>query len=39
VAAAAGLAEIAVCHYDADFDLTAEVTGQPVRTIAPLGSL
>jgi hypothetical protein len=28
-----------VCHYDADFDLIAEVTGQPVRAIAQLGSL
>jgi predicted nucleic acid-binding protein len=39
VAAAAELAGIPVCHYDADFDLIADVTGQPVRTIAPLGSL
>jgi predicted nucleic acid-binding protein len=39
VAAAAELAEISVCHYDADFELIAEVTGQPVRAIAPLGSL
>jgi len=26
-------------HYDADVDLIAKVTGQPVRAIAPLGSL
>jgi predicted nucleic acid-binding protein len=39
VAAAAELAGIAVCHYDADFDVIASVTGQPVRAIAPLGSL
>lgn len=39
VAAAAEAAEIPLCHYDADFDLIAEVTGQPVRAIAPLGSL
>ena len=32
-------AEIGVCHYDADFDVIASVTGQPVRAIAPLGSL
>jgi predicted nucleic acid-binding protein len=39
VAAAAELANIPVCHYDRDFELIAEVTGQPVRAIAPLGSL
>jgi len=39
VAAAAEAAEIGVCHYDADFDVIASVTGQPVRAIAPLGSL
>jgi predicted nucleic acid-binding protein len=39
VAAAAELADILVCHYDRDFELIAEVTGQPVRAIAPLGSL
>lgn len=39
IAAAAELAGVAVCHYDADFDVIASVTGQPVRAIAPLGSL
>jgi predicted nucleic acid-binding protein len=39
VAAAAELAELPVLHYDRDFELIAEVTGQPVRAIAPLGSL
>jgi predicted nucleic acid-binding protein len=39
IAATAELAEIAVCHYDADFETIAAVTGQPVRMIAPLGSL
>jgi predicted nucleic acid-binding protein len=39
IAAAAELAEIPVCHYDADFELIAGATGQPVRAIAPLGSL
>jgi hypothetical protein len=28
-----------VLRYDRDFELIAEVTGQPVRAIAPLGSL
>jgi len=39
IAAAAELAEIPVCHYDAHFELIAQVTGQPLREIAPLGSL
>lgn len=39
VAAAAELAGIGVVHYDGHFDRIAEVTGQPVRAIAPLGSL
>lgn len=29
----------ALLHYDADFDLVATVTGQPVRWVAPRGSL
>ena len=39
IAAAAELAELPVLHYDRDFELIAAVTGQPVRAIAPLGSL
>lgn len=39
IAAAAEVAGLPVCHYDAHFDLIAEVTGQKVRAIAPLGSL
>lgn len=39
VAAAAEHAEIPVLHYDRHFELIAELTGQPVRAIAPLGSL
>ncbi len=39
VAAAAEAAEVPVLHYDRDFDVIAQVTGQPVRAIAPLGSL
>jgi hypothetical protein len=39
IAAAAELAELPVVHYDHDFELIAEVTGQPMRAIAPLGSL
>ncbi len=39
IAAAAELAELPVLHYDRHFELIADVTGQPVRAIAPLGSL
>ncbi len=39
VAAAAEREGLAVCHYDRDFEAIAAVTGQPVRAIAPLGSL
>ena len=39
IAAAAELAGVPVCHYDRDFELIAKVTGQPVRALAPLGSL
>jgi predicted nucleic acid-binding protein len=39
IAAAAERAELPVLHYDRDFELIADVTGQPVRAIAPLGSL
>jgi predicted nucleic acid-binding protein len=39
VAAAAELAELPLLHYDRHFELIAGVTGQPVRAIAPLGSL
>jgi predicted nucleic acid-binding protein len=39
IAAAAELAEMPVIHYDRDFEVIAEVTGQPVEAIAPLGSL
>lgn len=39
IAAAAELAELPVLHYDRDFELIADVTRQPVRALAPLGSL
>ena len=39
IAAAAELAELPVLHYDGDFETIAEVTGQPVEVLAPLGSL
>lgn len=39
IAAAAELARAPLCHYDHDFELIADITGQPTRAIAPLGSL
>jgi predicted nucleic acid-binding protein len=39
IAAAAESAGMPVLHYDRHFELIAEVTGQPVRALAPLGSL
>lgn len=39
IAASAEVAEVPIAHYDRHFELIAEVTGQPVRAIAPLGSL
>jgi predicted nucleic acid-binding protein len=39
VAAAAEIAGVAVCHYERDFEAISEITGQPVRAIAPIGSL
>ena len=39
IAAAAELAGVGICHYDADFDAISAVTRQPTRAIAPLGSL
>ena len=39
VAAAAEQAGLTVLHYDANFDIIAEVTGQPVEWIAPRGSV
>ncbi len=39
IAAAAELNDLAVIHYDADFDRIAEVTGQPTEWVAPRGTL
>jgi predicted nucleic acid-binding protein len=38
IAATALVHRATVLHYDRDFDLIAEVTGQPVRWILPRGS-
>jgi predicted nucleic acid-binding protein len=39
IAAAGEEHQLAVLHYDADFDLIAAVTGQPCRWVAPAGSV
>ena len=39
IAAAAESADLAVLHYDADFERIAAVTGQPHEWVAPRGSL
>jgi hypothetical protein len=39
IAAAAESAGVPVLHYDRDFEAIAAVTGQPMRWIAPMGSV
>lgn len=39
VAAAAEARSLTVTHYDADFDLIADVTGQPSQWVVPAGSI
>lgn len=39
IAAAAELNDLAVLHYDADYDRVAEITGQRCEWVAPQGSL
>lgn len=39
VAAAAERAALILLHYDGDFDLIAQVTGQPVEWVVPRGSI
>ncbi len=39
IAATAEVNDLAVVHYDADFDRIASVTGQPAEWVAPRGSL
>ena len=38
IAAAAEIAGFTVLHYDSDFDVISEVTGQPVEWVVPQGS-
>lgn len=39
IAAAAELAGLVVLHYDHDYDLIAEVTGQPTEWVVPRGTV
>ena len=39
VAAVAEREHVTVLHYDADYDLVAQVTGQPVRWVVPRGTV
>ncbi len=39
IAAAAEAAELVVLHYDRDFDLIADITGQPTEWIVPAGTV
>ena len=39
VAAVAEREQVTVLHYDADYDLVAQITGQPVRWIVPRGAV
>jgi predicted nucleic acid-binding protein len=39
IAAAAEAAGLVVLHYDHDFDLIAEITGQPIEWIVPPGTV
>ena len=39
IAAAAEVAAVELLHYDDDFEFVQEVTGQPMRRLAPKGSL
>jgi predicted nucleic acid-binding protein len=39
IASAADAAGLCVLHYDSDFDLVANITGQPVEWVVPAGSV
>ena len=39
LAATAAIERLTVLHYDADFDLIAEITGQPTEWVVPRGSI
>lgn len=39
IAACAQRADLAIVHYDSDFDTIASVTGQPTEWVVPRGSV
>ena len=39
LAAVADIEELTILHYDADFDLISDVTGQPTEWVVPRGSI
>ena len=39
LAAIADIEDLTLLHYDADFDLIAEITGQPTEGVVPRGSI
>ena len=39
IAATADVEELTVLHYDADFDLIAEITGQACEWVVPKGTI
>jgi predicted nucleic acid-binding protein len=39
IAATAEIEGLTVLHYDADFDMIAEITGQPCEWVVPRGSI
>lgn len=39
LAAIADIEELTILHYDADFDLISDVTGQPTEWVVPRGSI
>ena len=39
IAAAAEIADVSLLHYDDDYTLIAEITGQATQWLAPKGSL
>lgn len=39
LAAIAGIEQLTILHYDGDFDLIAEVTGQPTEWVVPAGTV
>ena len=39
IAAVAGRERVTILHYDSDYDLIAQVTGQPTQWVAPRGTV